>query len=115
MDWITSAQQLVALLTGLVGLISAGIGVFFAIKNWNEKNKEKSNAEKWAMLMKMTDAAMKEAEKSKQTGADKKTMVINIVKESCNSAGLDIGEFIDQLNAYIDNSISWFNGMNTKK
>ena len=115
MDWITSAQQLVALLTGLVGLISAGIGVFFAIKNWSEKNKEKSNAEKWAMLMKMADAAMKEAEKSKQTGVDKKTMVINTVREACSAAGLDIDDFLEQLNVYIDNSISWFNGMNKKK
>ena len=110
-DWITTANGFIALLTGLVGLISAGVGVFFAIKNWIKATKEKSSKEIWAMIMEIADAAMKEAEKSTLSGAGKKELVVNMVKEGCKAAGIDLGPFIDQLGAYIDSCISWFNGM----
>ena len=44
-EWLDTAQQLVVLLTGLAGLISAGIGAFFAIRNWIKATKEKSAKE----------------------------------------------------------------------
>lgn len=31
-DWITTANGIIALVTGLIGLIGTGIGAFFAIK-----------------------------------------------------------------------------------
>lgn len=31
-DWITTANGIIALVTGLVGLIGTGVGAFFAIK-----------------------------------------------------------------------------------
>lgn len=111
MDWITTVNGLIALITGLVGLIGTGVGTFFAIKNWIKANKEKSAKEIWALLMSMADAAMKEAEKSTLSGAGKKELVINMVKESCKAAGVNLDPFIDQLGAYIDNCISWYNGM----
>jgi len=115
MDWITPAQQLVALITALIGLIGTGVGVFFAIKNWIKATKEKSTKEIWAMIMEMADSAIKEAEKSGASGADKKTMVINSVKASCKAAGLDIDLFIDQLSDYIDQTVSFVNDMSKKK
>lgn len=115
MDWITPAQQLVALITALIGLIGTGIGAFFAIKNWIKATKEKSTKEIWAMIMEMADSAIKEAEKSGASGADKKTMVINSVKASCKAAGLDIDLFIDQLSDYIDQTVSFVNDMSKKK
>ena len=66
------------------------------------------------MVMEMTDAAMKEAEKSCKTGADKKKMVIASVKASCKAAGLDVDLFIDQLSDYIDQTISFVNDMSKK-
>ena len=66
------------------------------------------------MIMEMADAAMKEAERSCKTGADKKAMVIGSVKASCKAAGLDLDLFIDQLSDYIDQTISFVNDMSKK-
>ncbi len=115
MDWITSANQIVVLITSLTGLIGTGIGAFFAIKNWIKATKEKSAKEIWTMIMGIADAAIKEAEKSGASGADKKTMVINSVKASCKAGGLDIDLFIDQLSDYIDQTVSFVNDMSKKK
>ena len=111
---LNTVQELIALVTGLCGLISAGIGAYFAIKNWIAAAKNKNAQEIWAMIMEIADAAMKEAEKSCKTGADKKTMVIESVKASCKAAGLDLDLFIDQLSDYIDQTISFVNDMSKK-
>ena len=114
MDWITTVNGLIALITGLCGLVGTGIGAFFAIKNFIKATKEKSAKEIWAMIMKIADAAMKEVEHSTMSGADKKATVMNTVKDACKEAGIEIDAFIDQLSAYIDECIKWFNGMNEK-
>ena len=111
---LNTVQEIIALVTGLCGLVSAGIGAYFAIKNWIKVTKNKNAQEIWAMVMEMADAAMKEAERSCKTGADKKTMVIESVKASCKAAGLDVGLFIDQLSDYIDQTISFVNDMSKK-
>ena len=102
---------LVELITALVGLIGTGIGAFFAIKGWIKAFKEKDAKQKWALIMEMADAAMKEAEKSGASGADKKKIVIESVKAGCKAAGVDLDEFIDQLSDYIDQTISFVNGL----
>ena len=111
---LNTVQEIIALVTGLCGLISAGIGAYFAIKNWIAVTKNKNAQEIWAMIMEIADTAMKEAEKSCKTGADKKTMVIDTVKASCKAAGLDLDSFIDQLSDYIDQTISFVNDMSKK-
>ena len=111
---LNTIQELIALITGLCGLVSAGIGAYFAIKNWIAATKSKNAQEIWAMIMEVADAAMKEAEKSCKTGADKKAMVIESVKASCKAAGLDLDLFIDQLSDYIDQTISFVNDMSKK-
>ena len=108
---LNTVQEIIALVTGLCGLVSAGIGAYFAIKNWIAVTKNKNAQEIWAMIMEIADTAMKEAEKSCKTGADKKTMVIDTVKASCKAAGLDLDSFIDQLSDYIDQTISFVNDM----
>ena len=110
-DWLSTAQGVLALITGLVGLISAAVGAYFAVKNFIKATKSKKANEIWSMMMSMADAAMKEAEKSQKAGADKKKMVIDSVKAGCKSAGLDISKFLDQLDAYIDQTISFVNQM----
>jgi hypothetical protein len=63
------------------------------------------------MIMNMADAAMKEAEASGKSGADKKQMVIDAVKAGCKAAGVNMDLFIDQLSDYIDQTIAFVNGM----
>jgi hypothetical protein len=111
LDWISTTNGLIALITGLIGLIGTGVGAFFAIRNWIKATKNKSAAEVWSMVQAMADAAMKTAEESGKSGADKKQMVIDSVKASCKAAGLDIDSLIDQLGAYIDQTITFVNSM----
>lgn len=63
------------------------------------------------MIISMADAAMKSVEKSGKTGAEKKQLVMDAVKEGAKAAGLEIDCFIDQLSAYIDQTISFVNSM----
>ena len=114
-DWITTANGIITLITGLAGLIGTGIGAFFAIKNFILATKEKSAKEIWALIMEIADAAMKEAEKSGKSGADKKEMVIEAVKAGCKAANINLDAFIDQLVAYIDQTIAFVNDMNSAK
>lgn len=112
MDWITTANGLIALITALCGLIGTGVGAFIAVKNWIKVIKQKSAKEIWSMITEIADIAMREFEHSSLSGVEKKKAVIEAVKVSCKSAGLNIDLFIDQLSDYIDSSITWFNSMN---
>lgn len=111
MSWITTTNQLIILVTGLVGLITAGVSTFIAIKNFIKANKGKSAAEIWNLIMEIADTAMKDVEKSQLKGLDKKATVINAVKTSCLSMNVDITPFIDSLGAYIDQSIKFVNDL----
>lgn len=112
MDWITTANGLIALLTGLMGLIGTGIGAFFAIRNWIKLMKEKNAKEIWNTIMTAADAAMEQVEHMEVYGGDAKKMVIDMVKKTCEAMGLNINSFIDQLSAYIDDCISFHNRLN---
>lgn len=108
------AEQIITLITGLLGLIPTAIAAYFAIKNFIEVTKERSSKEIWALIMSLADAAMKEAEQSLKDGESKKQMVIDSVKVGCKSAGIDLDMFIDQLSDYIDDTIDFVNCMNNK-
>jgi hypothetical protein len=110
-DWITTANGIITLITGLVGLIGTGIGAYFAIRNWITVMKTKNSQEIWSLIMEMADAAMTEAEASMKDGETKKKMVIDSVKASCKAAGIEADLFIDQLSDYIDNTIKFVNSM----
>ena len=111
MDWLTTTNGIITLITGLLGLIGTGVGVYFAIKNWCAALKTKNFQEIWALIMDMADAAMKEAEASMKNGETKKQLVIDSVKASCKTAGINIDLFIDQLSDYIDTTIKFVNDM----
>lgn len=115
MDWITTANGIITLITGLVGLIGAGIGAYFAIKNWFSVIKTKNSQEIWALIMEIADASMKEAEKAAKEGRivkeSKKQVVIDSVKAGCKAAGIDLDLFINQLSNYIDDTIKFVNDM----
>ena len=112
MEWMSTASGLITLITGLVGLIGTGVSAFFAIKTLITSLKDKKLSEIWNMIQLAADAAMKEAEKSSLKGLDKKNMVIESVKASCKSMNVNIDDFIDQLSAYIDQTITFVNDMN---
>ena len=111
MDWITTINGIITLITGLVGLIGTGIGTYFAIKNWITVLKTKNSQEVWSLIMEMADAAMKEAEASMNDGETKKQMVTDAVKASCKAAGIDAELFVNQLSDYIDSTIKFVNSM----
>lgn len=111
MDWLTTTNGIITLITSLLGLIGTGVGVYFAIKNWCAALKTKNFQEIWALIMEMADAAMKEAEASMKNGETKKQLVIDSVKASCKAAGINIDLFIDQLSDYIDTTIKFVNDM----
>jgi len=111
MNWITTVNGLIALITGFLGLIGTGIGAYFSIKSFIKATKEKSAQEVWNLIMAIADKSMQEVEKELAVGADKKVMVINSVKAGCAAAGIDITIFLDQLSAYIDQTISFVNGL----
>lgn len=116
-EWITTANGLITLITGLIGLIGTGVGAFFAIKNWITVLKTKSSQEIWSMIMSMADEAMKEMEGSVLDNETKKKTVLDTVKAACKAAGINLDLFIDQLSDYIDDTIKFVRGMQnaTKK
>ena len=111
MDWITTANGIITLITGLMGLIGTGIGAYFAVKNWITVLKTKNSNEIWSMIMEMADAAMKEAEASMKDGETKKQMVMDSVKAGCKAAGVEADLFVEQLSDYIDSTIKFVNDM----
>lgn len=113
--FLGTANEVLALLTGLLGLIGTGVGAYFAIKNWISVVKTKNSQEIWKMIMEAADAAMTEAEASGLSGADKKSMVIDIISASTKAAGVDISLFADQLDDYIEQTIAFVNKMNQNK
>jgi hypothetical protein len=111
MEIITTANGIIALITGLLGLIGTGIGTYFAVKNWIAAMKTKNSQEIWTMIMEIADSSMREAEASMQDGETKKQIVIDSVKASCKAAGINIDLFLDQLSNYIDSTIKFVNDM----
>lgn len=111
---LDTLQTIVTLVTGLFGLIGTGVSTFFMVKAIIQKNKGKSATEIWNLLLTMADNAMKAAEASGKSGADKKAMAMEAIKASALAAGIDISAFINQLDAYIEETIKFVNDL-TKK
>lgn len=115
MEVIEIIQELLLLITGLAGLISAGIAAYFAVVNFVKNLKGKNSLEIWTLIMSIADAAMKEAEASQLDGEGKKQLVIDAVKAGLDAANLDISDFLDQLSKYIDDTIEFTKGMQKAK
>ena len=106
---LDTIQSIIALATALLGLIGTGVSGFFAIRNLIKTRKEKTARENWELIKTMAMAAMTKAEESGKEGKEKKEMVIESVKEGCKAAGVNLDTFIDQLAAFIDQTISFAN------
>lgn len=96
----------IALITALPTIIAALTTAIVALV---KLFKEKDNRGRWLTIMSIADAAMKAAEVSCQSGADKKTMAMDIIKASCKSQGIEVDDLVDQIAAYIDDSIAFVN------
>ena len=114
MEFIQNAEMISSLITGLIGLVCTAVSTYFALKHWAVSLETKKKQELWVMIMEVADKAMEEAERSGESGADKKTMVMDIVKASALAAGVDISDFVDQLSDYIDQTIAFFNKMQNR-
>ena len=88
LEFLDIANEVIILLTGLLGLIGTGVGTYFAIKNWIKATKEKTDKERWEMIMEMADAAMAEAEASELAGEAKKQLVLDTITEGIFSISL---------------------------
>ncbi len=110
-EFITNLNEWATFLGSLIGLLSTACGVFFAVKNWITVLKTKQSQEIWTLIMEIADKAMEEAERTGETGANKKAQVMESIKAAVSAAGLDITAFIDQVSAYIDDTIAFFNKM----
>lgn len=104
--WVT----LIGLMIGLIGAIAALIPTIVKLcKSLKTIVKEKN----WSKIKEIADSAMKAAEESNKSGAEKKELVINTVKAGCKAAGIEIDDgLIESLSKYIDETIEWFNDMN---
>ncbi len=115
MDWITTDNGLIDLITGLVGLITTGISTYFAIKAWIKATKDKSAQDLWNMIQEIAKTAIDEVEHSGITGSkNKKEAAMEIIKKSCKAAGLEIDAFLEQLSEYIDDCVKFYNDMRKK-
>ena len=110
-EFITTANGLIALITALASLIATGISIFVAVKQILKNAKNKTLADNWVTIQNIAKAAMEKAEETGAAGADKKKMVIESVKAGCLEAGIDIAPFVDQLDAFINNSITFVNSL----
>lgn len=115
LEFLDIANEVIILLTGLLGLIGTGVGTYFAIKNWIKATKEKTDKERWEMIMEMADAAMAEAEASELAGEAKKQLVLDTITAALQATDVDITDFAEKLSLYIDQTISFVKKMQKKK
>lgn len=108
-------MEIISLLTGLVGLIFAGVTAFFAVKSFIQSFKDKKSTEIWELLMNIADAAMIDTEASQLDAEGKKQFVLNTAKAGLEAAGLDITDFLVRLDKYIDDTIKFTNKMQEAK
>lgn len=112
MNWVYDANAIVALISAVVGLISAGIPLGIVVYNLF---KGKSKKEVFEILKDIATAAIVSAEASGKAGADKKTMVIEAVKAGASSKGINVDPFLAQLDAFIEQTVATNNAFKNAK
>lgn len=112
MDWVNNANAIVALISAVVGLISAGIPLGIIVYNLF---KGKSKKEIWEILKDMATAAIVSAEASGKAGADKKTMAMDAVRTGAAAKGINVDPFLSQLDAFIEQTVATNNAFKNAK
>ena len=72
--FLDTANSILVLLTGLVGLIGSGVGAYFAIKNWITVLKTKNSDEIWKMIILDTITNLAKGDKISLAFQDSKIM-----------------------------------------
>ena len=108
---MNTLQQIIVLLVGLAGLISAGIGIYVAVKERAKRFAAMTKEEQWKTLMSIADKVMQQVQKSKEAGATKKQMALSLIKTTAKASGINVDDFAEQLSAYIDDTKAFVKGM----
>lgn len=110
--WPTTAEGWVGIITFIIGFIGAIVALIPVSIKLVKRGKELVKNKDWAKIKEIADTAMKTAESTGKTGAEKKEIVIAAVKAGCEKAGIVIDEkLLKDLVDYIDTTIEWVNGM----
>lgn len=115
MDWLNTAEGILSLIGGAIGILGGIPSIIFAIITLVKSFKSKNAQQIWEQIKTATDAAMKTVEAQGGAGADKKKLVIETVKATLKSQGIDATAWLDQLSAYIDDCIKFANDMQKNK
>ena len=114
MSWLDTAEGIITLVITGLSLLAAIPSVYFGFKSLFKNLKDKSAQDIWKAIETAADTAMETVEQENLDGADKKELVIETVKKTLQSQGVDISDFLDQLSAYIDDCVEFANRMNSK-
>ena len=106
---LDTIQQIITLAVAFVSLIGAAVGVFTTIKTLISKRKGETKQSNFEFLKSVALSAMSKAEESGKSGKEKKEIVLDAIKAAAKEAGIEIEPFLDQLFAFIDNSIAFAN------
>ena len=110
--WPNTVEGWASLITFIIGFIGAIVAIFPLVVSIVKKSKELIKNKDWDKIKEIADAAMKKAEETGKTGAEKKEIVIAAVKAGCEDAGIIVDEqLLKNLADYIDATIEWVNGM----
>ena len=110
--WPSTVEGWVGLISLIIGLIGAIVALVPTVIKLVKTAKELVKNRQWKKIIDIADAAMEAAEESKQSGEDKKAMVIAAVKAGCIEAQIELDEeLLDNLSKYIDETINWYNIM----
>jgi hypothetical protein len=111
MGWLETTREVLSMIVALVGVIGSLISSILAIKATIEKNRIKTLADMWSIIMALTDEAMKVAESSGKKGEQKKQMVMYAVITAAKASNINIMPFSEQLGEYIDQTIQFVKEM----
>jgi len=110
--WPNTLEGWVSLISFIIGFVGAIVALIPMTINLVKKGKELIKNKDWDKIKEIADVAMKKAEETGKTGAEKKEIVIAAVKAGCEEAGIIINEqLLKNLADYIDATIEWVNSM----
>lgn len=112
-EQVYTLLQIISIAVGIIGgLCGVGFGIYQFIKSMKGKNFQ----EILTTLQTIAQTAMKAAEQSGLTGADKKTQVLDAVQAACKSMNVEFTDALkDQISTFIDTSISFANSIKESK
>lgn len=110
MSWLETTQGIITLISSGIALL--GVIISLAVKIYKSA-KEIIKNKNWGKVTSIAISAIIAAEKSEQSGADKKKMVIDSVQASCKAMGIECD--LSALDTYIDECIAFANNMKNNK